>query len=256
LVPRRGIAGALWELILLEAGVARFPRITVVGLAYHVTQRGNARSFILNTADERRVYLDLLRKNADCYGVGILGYCLMSNHVHLVATPLKVQSLALALKNTHGRYASYWNAVNGSSGHVWQGRYYSCPLDEAHLWEALRYTELNPVRASLVQTAESWPWSSAAIHCSAASLDSWLDMKSWKTRWCSESWLRYLNAAQAGASVEAIRQNTHSGRPLGSQEFTSTLERETQRLLTPQKRGPKKKVGSQTCSKTHLALHA
>jgi hypothetical protein len=75
-----------------------------------------------------------------------MGYCLMSNHVRLVLVPRRAESLGLALKHAHGRYASYWNAAYHSSGHVWQGRYYSCPLDEPHLWEALCYTELNPVR--------------------------------------------------------------------------------------------------------------
>ena len=83
----------------------------------------------------------------------------MSNHVHLVLVPSRAESLGRALKHAHGRYASYWNAIHHSSGHVWQGRYYSCPLDEPHLWEALRYTEFNPVRAGLVAESESWMWS-------------------------------------------------------------------------------------------------
>jgi len=83
----------------------------------------------------------------------------MSNHVHLVAVPRKADVLARTLKETHGRFASYWNALHHSTGHVWQGRYYSCPVDEPHLWEALRYAELNPVRASLVDRAECWGWS-------------------------------------------------------------------------------------------------
>lgn len=74
----------------------------------------------------------------------------MSNHVHLIVVPRRSDALAQALKHTHGRYASYCNVSHTSSGHVWQGRYYSCPLDSSHLWEALRYTELNPVRAGLV----------------------------------------------------------------------------------------------------------
>src|SRR5580658_5444996 len=78
-----------------------------------------------------------------------------------------------ALKETHGRFASYWNAVHHSTGHVWQGRYYSCPLDEPHLWEALRYTESHPVRASLVTRAECWNWSSATAHCGADATEAW-----------------------------------------------------------------------------------
>ena len=60
------------------------------------------------------------------------------------------------MKHTHGRYASYWNVVHSSSRHAWQGRYFSPPLDGPHLWEALRYTELNPVRAQLVDEAQAW----------------------------------------------------------------------------------------------------
>ena len=77
----------------------------------------------------------------DLYGVVLIGYCLMSNHVHLIAIPTKADGFAEALKQIHGRYACCWNIAHQSSGHVWQGRYYSSPLDQTHLWEALRYTE-------------------------------------------------------------------------------------------------------------------
>ena len=130
--------------------MARLARVIAVGVPHHITQRGNPRRFILQDEADRKVYLDLLRQSTELHGVALIGYCLMSNHVHLVAVPRKADVLARALKETHGRFASYWNALHHSTGHVWQGRYYSCPLDEPHLWEALRYTELNPVRASLV----------------------------------------------------------------------------------------------------------
>jgi REP element-mobilizing transposase RayT len=135
--------------------MARLSRIVVVNIPHHVTQRGNARQFILADDDERLVYLNLLRKYVQLHELSMLGYCLLSNHVHLLAVPRKPDALPLALKQTHGRYASYWNAAHRSSGHVWQGRFYSCPLDSYHLWVALRYTELNPVRAGLVAKAES-----------------------------------------------------------------------------------------------------
>jgi putative transposase len=127
--------------------MARLARVVVVDIAHHVTQRGNARRFILESDSDKLVYVGLLREYCTLYGLWLLGYCLMSNHVHLVVVPKRIDSLRLTLKNTHGRYASYWNASHSSSGHSWQGRYYSCPLDLTHLWRALRYTELNPVRA-------------------------------------------------------------------------------------------------------------
>jgi putative transposase len=124
--------------------VARLARVIAVDIPHHVTQRGNARRFILDCDAERTVYLSLLWQDVELYGVSLIGYCLMSNHVHLVTIPRKADELSLALRHTHGRYASYWNALHQCSGHVWQGRYYSCPLDPLHLWKVLRYTELNP----------------------------------------------------------------------------------------------------------------
>lgn len=103
-----------------------------------MTQRGNARRYILDSDADRMVYLSLLREYVTLYELSLLGYCLMSNHVHLVAIPQKKFSLALACKQTHGRYASYWNVGHKSTGHAWHGRFYSCPMDESHLWAALR----------------------------------------------------------------------------------------------------------------------
>jgi putative transposase len=75
------------------------------------------------------VYLSLLREYVDRYELALLGYCWMSNPVHRVVIPRNSTSLALALKPTPGRYAAYWNAGHKSSGHAWQGRFYSGPLD-------------------------------------------------------------------------------------------------------------------------------
>ena len=109
--------------------MARFARVVAVDLPRHVTQRGNARRFILDSDADRTMYLDLLHQNSKLHGVALVGYCLMSNHVHLVLIPHNAHSLALALKDTNGRYAAYWNVVHRSSGHAWQDRYYSSPLD-------------------------------------------------------------------------------------------------------------------------------
>jgi REP element-mobilizing transposase RayT len=118
--------------------MARFPRVVVVDVPHHVTQRGNARQVILTDDAGRVAYLELLRQYSEHHRLSLLGYCLMSNHVHLIVVARTAEALAQTLKHTH-RYASYWNAQNSSSGHVWQGRFYSCPLDETHLWRALRY---------------------------------------------------------------------------------------------------------------------
>jgi REP element-mobilizing transposase RayT len=148
---KRDVSGfvRLWHFLL----VARFARITALDTSHHVTQRGNAPQFILTTDAEPLVYLDLLRHYCTLHRLSLVGYCLMSNHVHLIVIPKQLDSLAATLKNTHGRYAAYWNAQHKSSGHVWQGRFYSCPLARwaGLIWliwgRRLRYTELNPARA-------------------------------------------------------------------------------------------------------------
>jgi putative transposase len=125
---------------------------------------------------------------------------------------------------------------------VWQGRFYSCPLDDAHLWAALRYVELNPVRAGMVSVAEQWQWSSAAAHCNPGASDKMLETQRWQQRWTAAEWMQYLAARESSTDVSALRQCTHTGRPLGTTEFVARLEQETLRPLAARKGGRRKKV--------------
>ena len=222
----------------------RLPRVVVVDVAHHVTQRGNARQVILANDADRLTYLELLRQYSRLYPVSLLGYCLMSNHVHLVAVPHTADALSQSLKQAHGLYAMYWNARRSLTGHVWQGRFYSCPLDELHLWAALRYVELNPVRAGMVVSSELWRWSSAAAHCGLASPDPMLEMERWKKRWTVAEWREFLAAAVTADELSDLRQYTHTGRPLGCPEFVASVEEQTQRTLVPRKGGRPKATGT------------
>ena len=222
--------------------MGRFARVVITDVPHHLTQRGNAKRSVLDRDADRSVYRELLREDCLTHKITLIGYCLMSNHVHLIAIPQTEVGLSEALKHTHGRYASYWNAAHRSSGHVWQGRFYSCPLDERHLWEALRYTELNPVRAGMVAKAQCWSWSSAATHCGVEPADELLALEKWRSRWTSAQWQDYLAVGESESQLSAIRQHTHTGRPLGSTEFVRDLEAATQRQSAPQKRGPREKI--------------
>jgi len=223
--------------------MARMARIVANNVPHHVTQRGNARQFLLETDAERAVYLELLRGSLQLYPLKLLGYCLMSNHVHLIVLPREPSAMSLALKQTHGRYAAYWNGSHRSSGHVWQGRFYSCPMDSAHLWMAMRYVELNPVRAGLASEAASWKWSSAGVHCGGSESDANLDLELWERRWSSASWREYLEAEETESERLSIRRCTHTGRPLGNAEFIQSLEDAVKRRLAPSKGGrPKTRV--------------
>ena len=220
--------------------MARFARVVVVDVPHHVTQRGNARQVIFGSEADRITYLGLLQQPCELHDVSLLGYCLMSNHVHLIAVPQVADGLAQVLKQAHGRYASYWNARQGSSGHVWQGRFYSCPLGESHLWKALRYVELNPVRAGVVEAADEWRWSSAAAHCGRVSPDALLEMERWRQRWTAAEWAAFLSAQESAVEVRELRRSTHTGRPLGTAEFVAALEKSTLRPLAPRKAGRRK----------------
>ena len=165
----------------------------------------------------------------------------MSNHIHLIVVPHSREALSHSLRQAHGRYAAYWNARQSSTGHVWQGRFYSCPLDESHLWAALRYVELNPVRAGLVESADLWRWSSAAAHCARTAPHPMLEMGRWRDRWTPTQWRQFLVEPDSSADVGALRHSTHTGRPLGSPEFVATLEQLTSRALAPQKGGRPKR---------------
>jgi putative transposase len=220
----------------------RFARLVVVDVPHHITQRGNARQIIFAHNPDRSTYLQLLQHYSQLHRLSLLGYCLMSNHVHLIAIPHTAEALAQSLKHAHGRYASYWNALRSSSGHVWQGRFYSCPLGESHLWPALRYVELNPVRAGLVSRAQQWTWSSAALHCGdATAADTVLEMDLWRTRWTEVEWRHYLAQAESESNLRELRQFTHTGRPLGTSDFVSSLEQSTARWLLPRNGGRPRK---------------
>ncbi len=134
--------------------MARFARVVAVGPPHHVTQRGNNRQVVFQSDQDRALYLKLLREQSARRRLSIWGYCLMDNHVHLIAAPLSEESLARALRQTHADYARYANVKRGAVGHFWQNRYFSCPMEDGHCWTALAYVERNPVRAGKVQEAE------------------------------------------------------------------------------------------------------
>ncbi|MBN1825577.1 MAG: transposase [Candidatus Eisenbacteria bacterium] len=143
----------------------KYARLVLPGVPHHVTQRGNRRVAVFADEKDHRLYLDLLQIYSSRNGLDILAYCLMPNHVHLVAVPREPHSLGRALRDTHRLYARKYNKRYDHAGHLWQGRFFSTPLDDHHFWAAIRYVERNPVRAGMVGRAEDYPWSSARAHC-------------------------------------------------------------------------------------------
>lgn len=135
----------------------RIARATVPGTPHHITQRGNNREIIFFDDKDRRRYLKWLKEYTNRHRLEVWAYCLMNNHIHLIVVPEREESLGNALRDTHMRYAQYINRRYRRSGHLWQGRFFSCALDSAHLLAAVRYVERNPVRAGFVMRSEEWP---------------------------------------------------------------------------------------------------
>ena len=161
-------------------------------------------------------------------GVRILAYCLMSNHIHLVAVPENEGSLAICMQRVHGRYAQYLNARRQRAGHLWQNRYFSCPLDEQHLWTALRYVELNPVRAGMVALPWEHRWSSAAAHVGGRDASRTLDLQFWAAAGGADRWRELIDCTRDnrdGEDRRTLRRATYAGRPLGSEEFVNQWKR-------------------------------
>jgi putative transposase len=216
----------------------RQARVVAEGVPHHITQRGNNRQEVFLLDEDRRFYLDHLRPQARHYGVRLLGYCLMSNHVHLVAIPERSDSLARALGQLHCSYARRFNRRYRRSGHLWQNRFYSCPLARSHLWRALLYVDLNPVRAGLARDARAYAWSSAAVHCGGEDRGGLLDAWEWSELDPRGEWDEFLASRTLGvADAAALREATYSGHPFGEAEFAEGLESQLGRELRKKPRG-------------------
>jgi putative transposase len=206
--------------------VPRPPRFVLPGYPHHVTQRGNYRQDVFFRDEDRRFYLELLREFSVHCGVAIQAYCLMSNHVHLIAVPHNAQSLSRMLQRVHSEYARGVHLRLRRVGHLWQSRFSSVPLDETHFWAAMAYVEQNPARAGMVVRPWDWRWSSARAHVEGRD-DGWLDLVRWRARYSTASWRQCLELGVADHSLlERIREGTSRGWPLGDEAFLQQIERE------------------------------
>lgn len=224
--------------------MSRVGRIVAPGVPHHVTQRGNRRADVFVDDSDRHAYLRLLATACQRHGVALWAYCLMTNHVHVIAVPATERSLSLAFRDAHTAYALRFNSRYRLSGHLWQGRFKSCPLDEDHLWAAVRYVERNPVRAAMVPCASDHPWSSAAPHCGLGH-DPLLDDR-FPPPGVIDDWAAWLSDANDEVTDERLRTHTRVGRPCGAPPFIERLERQLGRRLRPKPAGRKPKSRAQT----------
>lgn len=224
--------------------MARLARIVVPGLAHHVTQRGNRRQQVFFADADYAAYRALVAEACAAHDVTCIAWCLMPNHVHLILNPAAADGLRAALSEAHRRYSRGINAARGWTGYLWQGRFASYPMDDAHLLTAVRYVERSPVEAGLAPRAEDWPWSSARAHLTAKS-DGLTDLSA--LAGVHRNWRAMLTRGLAAGDVEdedaqAIEAHARTGRPRGGDAFVEAVEAATGRTLKPRKAGRKRKA--------------
>ncbi len=218
--------------------MARLARVVISGIPHHITQRGNRRQETFFAEADYHEYLSLMSEWCSRFKVDVWAYCLMPNHVHIIAIPEVGDLLSKAIGEGHRRYTRYINFQKGWKGHLWQGRFASFPMDESYLIAAARYVELNPVRAGLVMNPEDYIWSSCRAH-----LDGNNDVlvKVAPLLEIVPEWNSLLRSGLLPEDHETIRKHERTGRPLGDDSFISRLEKLSTRCLRKKKPGPKKR---------------
>ena len=213
----------------------RIRRCVVPGYAHHVYQRGVRKQPLFHEDRDFLVYKRALREGCAEHGVSMRTYTLMTNHVHLIALPQGEWSISRALHLAHTSYSTYFNAKYGFTGHAWEGRPKMCVMDDAHMWNAIRYVERNPVRAGMVERAEDYLWSSAAAHCGLR--EDFLLENDFPPSGVIENWSEWLKVDHTDEEKQAIRRHTLTGSPWCTPEFLVELEGLTGRVLRPRKPG-------------------
>lgn len=214
--------------------MARLSRVTVPGLAHHVTQRGNCQQDVFFKPDDYALYLDLIAEHCEQQGVDVWSYCLLPNQVNLILVPEDEEGLARAIGEAHRRYSSYINARRRVTGHLFQGRFGSVAMDETHLLAAFRYLAMIPVRQQLVDRPEQWEWSSTLAHLAGVN-DVLVNVRPFLDRVNDVS--QFLRAQAVPRLEQALMSGQSVGRPLMSNTDLAALEQQLDRRLRPAKRG-------------------
>src|SRR5215469_15554598 len=195
----------------------RTSRAAAGGVVYHVLNRGNGRMGVFRKPGDYLAFLRLLQLGKEKAQIELFGFCLMPNHWHLVLRPRRDHDLAAYLSwvsNTHvKRYRAHYK---NTSGHLYQGRYKSFPVQEdAYFLTLMRYVEANPLPPKLVTRAEQWPWSS--LGCDAEVAGELLD--EWPLR-RPRNWCELVNQALPEGQRQRVKESLERGRPLGDEQWT------------------------------------
>jgi len=224
--------------------MARIARVIVPGLPHHVTQRGVRSMDVFRDDADREEYLRLLGEQSERFGVSFLAWCLMTNHVHLIAVPKREDSLARAVGEAHRLYTRMVNFAEGVRGHLFQERFGSYPVQrDRHLLAAARYVDMNPVSAGMVTHAAGWKWSSAPYHLGRVESDPLVEDRT--LLGLADDWKGLLTRGAPGApgapgepgDPGEIELHLRTGRPWGGERFVAGIEKRLGRDLVPARRG-------------------
>lgn len=208
----------------------RKPRFYIPDIPAHIVQRGNSRQAVFFSRDDYAAYLEWFREGAEKHGCVIHAYVLMTNHVHFLLTPKSSDSISKTIQYVGRHYVPYVNHTYGRSGTLWEGRHKgSIVSSEEYLLACMRYIELNPVRAGMVQTPGEYPWSSYSINSAGAAdemivphryylkLGSTTDERAFAYR-------ELFRSSLESSEVHAIRRSVQTGTPLGNDRFREQVE--------------------------------
>ncbi|HJY06092.1 MAG TPA: transposase [Bryobacteraceae bacterium] len=217
--------------------MARTPRIVLENVAHHVVARGVGQMRIFRNGFDKRKYLTRFAVIAGEEKVLVHAYCLMDNHVHWIVTPSDPEGLARLYRRMHTWWAMKLNRWLNRCGHVFQNRFHSSPLEENHYWTALRYVEVNPRRAGLVEQLEEWALSSAKAHLTGTQ-DPLIPLAEeiGRRRFTAAEWREFLDRTDVEREKE-LRLALPGSRPCGSAEWIRSLEERLKRKLAWSPRG-------------------
>jgi putative transposase len=189
---------------------------------------------VFHSDQDRLVYLSFLSEEGERFGLDILSWCLMTNHVHFIAVPHRETSLARGFGEAHRRYTRLKNFSQGVRGYLFQGRFNSCVLDQQHLLAAARYVAWNPVVAGMAKTPWEYPWSSTRFLCGMLDHDPLV--KDRTLPGLITDWREFLSSEEKAGS-KLLRQATRTGRPAGDEEFVEKVGGLTGRELKIKRAG-------------------
>jgi putative transposase len=219
----------------------RVARIIAPQYPHHITQRGNNRADVFFDDEDRTTYLSLLKSYCEKWTVDIWAYCLMTNHLHILAVPADEVSLSRCIGRTNLLYTQHVNRKYKRSGRLWQNRFFSTTVEaDSYLWAVARYIEQNPVKSKLVIRPEDYRWSSCRANISGQG-DGLVAVKGWLDENDLGAYKIFL-MQQDPATDQKIRANTSTGRPMGSEGFIVGLEKRLCRKLLPGKAGRPRKL--------------